>query len=481
MKNPPEADLPTFTGPDLCALSACDVVDLLRQKKVSPAELVEASLSRVAQTSPAINATVTLCADRARSAAAVVDPNSLLGGVPIGIKDLTPVAGVRTTFATPALADNVPETSDPMVLRLEQRGGIVMGKTNTPEMGTGGNTFNQVFGPTRNPWNTRMNAGGSSGGAAAGLATGEVWLSQGSDLGGSLRTPASFCGIVGLRPSPGIAGSLGGADLFDTLAQEGPMARRVEDCALMLDAMSGSMPEVPTSYPAPGHRYLDICRQEAGSIHIAFSPDLDGFAPVDAEMSQVLAEAMTRLQAPDVVVTEETPALSGLESCFRTLRALAKLTADKTTPDWVSARFDTLLSGNIDAGRALSVDDIAEATLTRSQLYRTMQRFFDRFDVLACPVTGIAPLPVEIRYPPAVAGIESRDYLDWLSFSYLATVCGLPALSLPVGRTAEGLPVGLQLIGPPRGDARLLQIARRLEMTTGFAATPIDPIVRHAV
>ncbi|WP_417211041.1 amidase [Antarctobacter sp.] len=469
---------PPFTGPDLCGLTACAVVDLLQRREVNPLDLIEASLSRIAATSPAINAMVTLCPDRARACAGAVDPASLLAGLPVGIKDLTPVAGVRTTFGTPALADNVPQISDPAVLRLESRGGVVIGKTNTPEMGAGANTFNPVFGATRNPWNTTMNAGGSSGGAAAGVAAGEVWLSMGSDVGGSLRTPASFCGIVGLRPSPGVIASPA-SDGFNPFPVEGPMARTVEDCALMLDAMAGWDAASPLSFPAPERRYLDTCRADAGTIRIAYAPDLGGLAPVTPEIAALLSDALTRLQAPDVTVFEAAPDTTGTDTAFRTLRGLGMWTGFRATPAAVSDRYKPTLRQNIAEGGALTVDDIAEARLTRARLYERMRRFFETCDVLAGPVTGIGPLPVEIEYPPEVAGHACRDYIDWLRFAFLATLCGLPALSLPVGRDARGLPVGLQLIGPPRGEARLLQIARRLEQATGFTPTPIDPVVTH--
>ncbi|SMX38008.1 amidase [Maliponia aquimaris] len=470
---------PAFGGPDLCRLTACAAVDLLRRRQVSPAELIDASLARIAQTSPAINATVTLCADRARAASQAVDASSPLAGLPIGVKDLTPVAGVRTTWGSPALADFVPEASDPLVLRLEAQGGIVIGKTNTPEMGAGANTFNPVFGMTRNPWDTRMNAAGSSGGAAAGLAAGEVWLSTGSDVGGSLRTPASFCGIVGLRPTPGRVISGNGHDGFNLFSVEGPMARTVEDCALFLDAMAGWDASSPISFPAPETGFLETCRADTGAIRIAFSPDLGGLAPVEPEMAAILADALRRMQAPDVDVTEETPDVTGLSETFRTFRGLGMWTGFRATPKRVSDAYKATLKQNIAEGGRLTVDQIADAQRNRSRLYETMQRFLTRFDVLACPISGIGPLPVEIEYPPSVAGVASRDYIDWLSFAFLATTCGLPALSLPVGRDARGLPVGLQLIGPPRGEARLLQVARRLEQAAGFPRTPIDPVVTH--
>lgn len=472
-------DRPGFSGPELCALPARDAVALLRKREISPSDLVEASLARIAQTSPVINAMVTPCPDRARAAAEKKGRETALAGLPVGIKDLTPVAGVRTTWGTPALADFVPEASDPLVTRLEARGAVVIGKTNTPEMGAGANTFNPVFGATRNPWDSRMNAGGSSGGAAAGLAAGEVWLSQGSDLGGSLRTPASFCGIVGLRPSPGVAGGAGGPDGFNPFGVEGPMARDVADVALFLDAMAGYDPVWPISYPPPATGYLAACLSDPGPLRIAFSPDLGGLAPVEPGMAAILRKAVQSLEGPGVEIAEDTPKLPGLEHCFRTFRGLGMWTGYRQTPRRVSDRYKPALRANIEQGRKLTVDDIAEATAIRSRLYATMKAHFDRFDLLACPVTGIAPLPVETEYPPEVAGVPSTDYLDWLRFAFLATVCGLPALSLPVGFTEHGLPVGLQLIGPPRGEARLLQAARHLEETLALSARPIDPVRPH--
>lgn len=466
---------PGYSGPDLCRLTARQAVDLLKRREIAPAELVRASLERIAQTGPAINAMITTCPDRALDAASRTDPATLLAGLPIGIKDLTPVAGVRSTYGTPGLADFVPAESDPLVTRLEARGAVVIGKTNTPEMGAGANTFNPIFGATRNPWNTVMNAGGSSGGAAAGLATGEVWLSQGSDLGGSLRTPASFCGIVGLRPSPGIAGGASGADGFNRMGVEGPMARNVPDLALFLDAMAGYDPVWPISFPAPQTGYLDQCLCDPGPVRIAFSPDLGGLAPVEPEMAAILRHAALRFRAPGIAVEEATPQLAGIESCFRTLRALGMWTAARTTPRRISDRYKPALKANIAQGGQLTVDEIAAAHVTRARLYDTMRRFLERYDVLACPVTGAAPRPVEIEYPTAVAGTPCTDYLDWLRFAFLATICGLPALSLPVGATASGLPVGLQLIGPPRGEARLLQIAHRLEQALDLAPIPIEP------
>ncbi len=469
----------SYTGPELCRLTARAAVAALRTREVSAKELIDAAMTRIGQTSDAVNATVTPCPERARQKAAALPADTLLAGLPLGIKDLNPVAGVRTTWGNAALADFVPESSDPLVERIETRGGVVIGKTNTPEMGAGANTFNAVFGMTRNPWDTRMNAGGSSGGAAASLAVGEAWLSHGSDLGGSLRTPASFCGIVGLRPSPGVAGGGPERTSFDAMPVQGPMARNVADCALFLDAMAGFDPVWPLSWPAPEMPYLDQCLADPGRVRIAFSADLGGIGPVEPAMVTALRQGLARLNGTPFDVVEADPDTSGAATCFRAHRALGFLAHARQTPEAVKAAYKPALRQNIEDGRALDVNALADAIVARSQLYDRMHAFLDTFDVLACPVSGIGPLPVEIEYPPVINGVESRDYLDWLCFAYVASLCGLPALSLPLGQTEDGLPVGVQLIGRPRGEGRLLQIARGIEEVLNLPQTPFDPVRRH--
>jgi len=464
----------SFSGPEICAKPARDVIRLLRNRELSTADLIEASTARMDQVEEQVTAVVTRCPDRAGAAQA--DPDSALAGLPIGIKDLNPVAGVRTTFGTQGMSDHVPGASDPLVARLEARGGVVLGKTNTPEMGAGANTFNTVFGATRNPWNTAMNAGGSSGGAAVSLATGELWLSHGSDFGGSLRSPANYCGIVGLRPSPGIAGGSSANLGFTTGGVDGPMARDVLDCALFLDAMAGFDPVWPISYPAPATPYFETARQDAGAVRIAYTPDLNGLAAVTAEIDGVLRRALKQVQAPAITVEEHCPDLSRLDETFRVLRGLSFLGSYAATPDSVTRHYKPAIQGNLADAQALTFGDHVRAERDRSAIYNTMAGFFRTHDVLACPVNGLAPLPVEIEYPTEVAGRPMRDYIDWLHFAFLATVAGLPALSLPVGFTASGMPVGLQLIGPPRGEGRLLQIAHMIEQSLALPVTVIDPI-----
>ncbi len=399
-----------------------------------------------------------------------------LAGLPIGIKDLTPVAGVRTTFGTKGMADHIPEASDPLVERLEARGALVVGKTNTPELGAGANTFNDIFGATLNPWNTAMNAGGSSGGAAAGLATGEVWLSHGSDHGGSLRTPAAYCGIVGLRPSPGRAGGASRDAGYLIESVQGPMARSVTDCALFLDAMAGFEPRFPISYPAPDAPFQEAVRRADGKLRIGFSPSLGGFAPVDTEMADHLQAAMGTLARNGATVEEADPDVTGLERTYHILRGISWVTGARTMAPELRKHFKPTLEENTRFGEALTIQDVAEAQVGRTAIYNAMLAYFERFDVLALPVVGNMPRVQSEEWVREVGGQTLTGYMDWLRFAFLATTASLPAMSVPVGLGPRGMPVGLQLVGKPRGEAGLLAAARFVEMAMGGPLGPIDPV-----
>lgn len=473
-----------FTGPELCRLDAVEVVGLLRSGQVRPAELLDAVYDRIAETGPAINATPTLCPDRAYDRAAQLeghhsDHAGWLAGLPIGIKDLTPVEGVRTTFGTKGLADFIPKESDPLVELLETRGGVVAGKTNTPEFGAGGNTFNDVFGATRNPWDTTLNAGGSSGGAAASLAAGEFWLSHGSDHGGSLRTPAAYCGVVGLRPSPGICGGASKDNGFMIEGVQGPMARTVRDCALFLDAMAGFEPRFPISYRPPVQPYQDAVRHADGRLRVAFAPDLNGFAPVDPEVADHLRRVCLLLESGGATVEETCPALPELERTYHVLRGMMWATMDQRMPQEVRQHYKQTLAENTTFGHRLTMEDIALANLNRSSIYNNMIALFETFDVLACPTVGCMPHAQSEEWVQEIGGQSLSGYMDWLRFAFLSTTTGLPAISVPVGLGPRGLPVGLQLIGKPRGEAALLAAARAVEVAVGGPLGPIDPVVTH--
>lgn len=477
----------TFSGPDLCARPARDIVADLRSGELSPADVLAASASRITQVEPNINAMPTTCFDRAEEEISKLperasqngDHAAWLAGLPIGIKDLNNVAGVRTTFATRALADFIPDVSDPMVELLESRGALVVGKTNTPEMGAGGNSTNQVFGSTRNPWDTRMNAGGSSGGAAASLASGEVWLSHGSDLMGSLRTPAAHCGVLGFRTSPGRTGGGPGMAAFLPEALQGPMARDVRDMALFLDAMTGYDPRMPLTIEAPAIPFQSELDRLDRAPRIAFSEDQNGFAFVEQEIRTKLNDAMQIVARAGATVENTCPDLPLLNETYLALRGLHYGAVTARLPEHVQEMFGERLRENMEFGLNQSLSDVYDAMSKRTQLYDTMRLFLSDWDVLAIPVVGIEPVEVEQEYPLMVDGKQIGTYENWLRFSFLATTTLLPAMSMPVGFTDSGLPVGLQLIGPPRGEARLLQVALFIEDALGLPSTPIDPIVRH--
>lgn len=480
MQNQPKS---SFSGHELSTKSAYEVVQLLRDGEVSPSELVEISAQRIEQVDPQVNATPVTCFDRARAQAKHWDQAAkqnytvgALSGLPIGIKDLNAVEGVRSTWCSVGLKDNIPAYSDYVVERLEARGGITMGKTNSPEMGAGGNTFNEVFGRTYNPWDLSKNAGGSSGGAAVSLATGEVWLSHGSDLAGSLRTPAAYCGVVGFRPSPGVVPYGPSSINFQAEGVNGPMARNVLDCALFLDAMAGFEPRTPVSWPAPNTSYQKAVLQADEKVRIAYSRDWHGFTSTSDDMDRILREALAKVEAQGGVVDESCPELPGLDHAYRVYRSMLWASGPGRAPESVQKHFKATLQGNIDYGRNLSIDDVYDANINRSTIYVNMQQFLETFDVLACPVVGLHPGPVEEEYPTHIDGKPLGDYIEWLKFSYLSTIAGLPSLSVPVGFSDDGMPVGMQLIGPPRGEAKLLAVARAVEQAVGGPIGPIDPI-----
>ncbi|MSO54806.1 MAG: amidase [Rhodospirillales bacterium] len=467
---------------DLTRLSARQMVRLLKRREVSPAEAIAAALARIAATDPAINALPTLCADRAKAHAERIaagsgetDHPAWLAGLPIAVKDLNDVQGVRTTYGSTIYADHVSMRSDVMVEMLEARGAIVLAKSNTPEFGAGAVTFNDVFGKTRNPWNTTRTPGGSSGGSAAALAAGQVWLATGSDLGGSLRIPAAFSGVVGLRPSPGRVAHAPRTLPFDTLAVDGPMARNVGDLALMLDAMAGEHPEDPISLAAPATSYVSAVDAPTPPVRVGYSDDL-GFAPVTAEVKAICRAAAVRFAELGATVDEARVNFRDAVPMFQTLRA-ARFAADKA--ELLATRRAQMkpeVVWNIEAGLKLTADDIGKAEVGRSRLYRRLAQYFTTHDLLLCPATQLAPFDIEKRYIEEIEGQRFPTYIDWFSITYVVTLTSLPALSIPCGFTADGLPVGLQMIGRPKGEAALLAAAHLAEGLYAIAPQlPIDP------
>lgn len=471
---------------ELHRLTAREAVRLLRRRELSPVDLVRASLARIAATDSVVNAMPTLCPERALTAAKKIEntvvpaigSHAWLGGVPIAVKDLNDVEGVRTTYGSPLFADHVPDGSDAMVETLEANGAIVVGKTNTPEFGHGANTFNEVFGKTRNPWNTRMTCGGSSGGSAVAVATGQTWLATGSDLGCSLRTPAAFCSVVGLRPSPGRVARSRTRLPFDNLWVQGPLARNVGDVALMLDAMSGFHVDDPISIPAPSMPFQEAVDRPTSPKRIAYSPDLGGLTPVARDVAEICEAAARRFSEIGATVEEACPDFSDARDIFRVLRA-NQLVGDLSPV--VDAHRDKVkpeVLWNIGIGKKMTADDVADAERRRGRLYERVAAFFKSYDLLVTPAVAVAPFDVDIRAIDEIEGIKLDNYYEWYTVAYAITLTALPAASLPCGFTAAGLPVGLQVVGPARGEAKVLSACAMMEQVFGIAGRlPVDPIM----
>lgn len=460
--------------------TATALVAGLNKGEITPHDLLDALEARIAEVDGKVNALPTLCFDRARAHADALMKKPLgergrLAGMPVPIKDLSDVAGVRSTQGSLIFKDTVPEVSDILVTHLEAEGGVVYAKSNTPEFGAGANTFNEVFGATLNPWNTSRSAAGSSGGAGVALATGMAWVAHGSDMGGSLRNPASFNSICGMRPSPGRVATSRGGKVDGNMGQEGPMARNVEDLALLFDAMCGEEPGDPVSKPRPQKGYLDQCRSGWKPKKVAFSRDL-GITPVDPEVAKIVEAAARRFEDAGVIVEEAHPDLSEAHECFQILRALSFATGMKPLLEAHRDKLKPEVIWNIEKGLALTADDIVKADHQRAAMFQRTLDFFDSYDLLLCPATIVAPYPVEQRYVAECDGHTFETYIDWLAIVYAITNVCSPALSIPAGFTGEELPVGIQIVGRPNCDGEVLAGGRMLEEILGLKGkVPIDP------
>ena len=405
-------------------------------------------------------------ADAADRRAANGEPLGPLHGLPIAIKDLEDTAGIRTTYGSVAFAQHVPTADSLVVARLKAAGAIVIGKTNTPEFGVGSHTFNEVFGATRNPWAPDRSAGGSSGGAGAALAAGLIPIADGSDHGGSIRNPASFNNVVGLRPTPGLVPDSGTGDIWDTASVVGPMARTVGDLALMLTAISAPDPGSPLSHGDPT-LFAGELHGELAGLRVAWCPDVGGL-PIEPEVMAVLDEARGRLEALGCHVQDVALDLSHADDAFETLRGLAFARGFGPSLEALRGIAKDTLIWNVEQGLALDASAIAAAMVARSEVFTAVTELLQRFDVLAAPAAQVAPFPVEQEYPTEIAGVPMPHYLGWMRACSRITVSAHPVAAVPAGFTSAGLPVGLQLVGRYRDDRRLLEHAAAWEAATGL-------------
>jgi amidase len=473
------------TKRDICFVSATELVRLYRARKASPLEVMQAVLARIDAVNPAVNAYVTVARESALAAARAATRAlgrkgtalAPLHGVPVSIKDLTATQGIRTTWGSLIYQHHVPDEDDLVVQRLKAAGAIVVGKTNTPEFGAGGNTFNAVFGATRNPWNTALSCGGSSGGAAVAVATGMGPIAEGTDLGGSLRTPAAFCGVLGFRTTPGLVPRHPRTLIWDSLGVTGPMARTVADVALMLSTIAGPDDRAPLSYEVDTSQFTRSVK--APSIkgwRVAWTPDLHGLIPVDEEVARVAHDALRVLRTLGARIEAACPDFSEVNDIVLGTRgvAMVALHADKL-PEW-RERMQKDLVRDIEQGLALTATEIARSEVLRSALWHRVRAFMATRDLLLLPTVAVPPFPVEQPYPTQINGKPLDNYTQWLYLTYGITVTGLPAISLPCGFTRSGLPVGLQIVGRRGHDAAVLRAAAAFEAEAPWADR-VPPVV----
>lgn len=457
---------------DIVDQRAVDQAGMLRRRELSATELLDAHLARIDAVNPAVNAIVTLVPDVAVEMARAADRRlaeggsiPLLTGLPVTHKDLHETKGIRTTFGSPTYADFVPTRSALIVDRMQTAGAVTVGKTNTPQHGAGSQTFNEVFGVTRNPWNLDLTPGGSSGGAGVAVATGMCALADGSDYGASLRNPASFTNTVGFRPSPGRIPSWPTRDAWWTQSVQGPMARTVEDISLFMAAIAGPDGRVPISIEQDPSLFAAPLAADWAGIPLAWSDDLGGL-PIDPVVTDTLRAARSVLTEIGFAVTEASPDFRGAEESFKTWRGyyFAKNFGDAL--DKAPESFKDTIHWNVEYGRSLSGEDIGRAAETRTRLRNRVVNFLDEHRFLAIPTTSVPPFPIEQEYPTHIGGIEMDNYTSWFATCYYISVCELPAISVPAGFTPDGLPVGLQIVGRHHGDLDVLRAAFAFQQAT---------------
>ncbi len=470
---------------DLIRLTATEIVERLRRRDVSPLELLDALETRIAAVDSHVNALPTLCFERARAHAKALAGGQgreadgeagWLAGLPVPIKDLADVAGVRTTYGSPIFRDHVPATSSPLVERIERKGGIVYAKSNTPEFGAGSNTFNEVFGRTRNPWNTALTCGGSTGGGAVAVATGMAWVAHGSDHGGSLRGPATLCSVVGIRPSPGRVTRGTVNNLFSPLSVQGPMARNVPDLALFLDTMAGLCRFDPITFDAPAASFGAAVAAPPRRLRVAFTADYGGRVLVERAVKEICTREVRKFEAAGCIVEEAWPEIGPVEDLFLALRSQyfvverelqLKTHRDQIKPDII---------WNTEQGLNATPSHLAWAERERAALYRRFVAFFENWDVLVTPGAPTPAWDVMQRTRNEIDGVKLPNYMAGSILTSTITLTSCPAVSVPCGFDRHGRPIGLQIVAPARQEATALAAAAMYERVTGLAKLlPIDP------
>jgi amidase len=458
---------------DICFLTATEMARRLRAKELSAREVAAAHLRQIERVNPRVNAVVTLVAEQARVAAREADDRLARGeaigplhGLPVAHKDLQDTAGIRTTYGSPIYRDHVPDRDSLTVERLRRAGAVTLGKTNTPEFGAGSQTFNPVFGATLNPYDPSRTCGGSSGGAAVALACGMVPLADGSDMGGSLRNPASFCNVVGLRPSPGRVPRWPAELGWFPLTVDGPMARTVADAALMLSVLAGPDARSPIAIAEGGARFARPLGRDFQGTRVAWSRGLG--LPFEPAVREAVDRQRAVFESLGCVVEEAEPDLSGADEAFKAWRAWAfELRLGKELEKHRGELKDTVV-WNVEAGTRLTGPQLGRAEVLRTQAYHRMREFLERYEFLVLPVSQVLPFPVGQEYVAEIGGVRLGTYIDWMQSCYLISAVGNPALAVPCAFTERGLPVGLQIVGRHEDDWGVLQLGHAFEEATGL-------------
>jgi len=454
---------------DLHYAGAKQLARLIRTRKVSAAEVMRAFIERIERLNPKVNAIVTFLPEQALQEAKALDRSRKYGplaGLPIAYKDLVATRGIRTTLGSMVYKDHLPREDALLVERLKAAGAITLGKTNTPEFGAGSNTFNKVFGATRNPYDLSKTSGGSSGGAGAAVACGMLPFADGSDLAASLRNPGNYCNVVGFRPTPGRVPTWPAANAWDTQPVIGPVARTVEDAAFLLSAMAGPDRRAPVSIAEPGSIFSKPLKRSFRKVRIAWTKDFGGL-PMEPQVTAVLEKQKKVFESLGCIVEEDCPDFTGATEAFETLRAVSFALRFAPLLKTHRALLKDTVVWNIEQGLALDGAKIGRAELLRTELYQRLRAFLEKYEFLLGPVNQLAPFPVETEYPTEIAGVKLHNYLDWMKSCYYITITSHPAISVPAGFTPGGLPVGLQIVGRYRDDFGLLQLAHAFEAETG--------------
>jgi amidase len=454
---------------EVCFTPARTLARRVRARKLSATEVVRAFIAQIERVNPKVNAIVTFLPEQALAAAKAFDrkkPKNLpLGGLPIAIKDVIATKGVRTTWGSLVYKDHVPAEDHLLAERLKAAGAILIGKTNTPEFGAGSQTFNAVFGATRNPYDLSKTCGGSSGGAAVAVACGMVPVADGGDFAASLRNPGSFCNVIGFRPSTGRVPAYPHPYPWSNLSELGPMARTVADAAFLLSVMAGPDPRAPTSISEPGSLFNKPLKRDFRKVRIAWSRDLGGL-PVDPRVTQVLESQKKIFKDLGCLVEDAEPDFSGATEAFEALRGLVyQHRVGGLIMDHRDKLKDTIL-WNYEQGTKLNAADIAKAEALRTALFHRMRKFLGEYEFFVCPTNQLPPFSVDEPYPSEIAGVKMGNYLDWMKSCYYITITTHPAISVPAGFTEEGLPVGIQIVGRYRDDLGVLQFAHAYEQAT---------------